>query len=48
MLKNISPFKRVFFSGNKPIIAKEVTDFPEPDSPTIPSISFSEISKEIL
>ncbi len=48
VLKNISPFKKVFFSGNKPIIAKEVTDFPEPDSPTIPSISFSEIPKEIL
>ena len=32
--------KRVFFFGNNPKIAKEETDFPEPDSPTIPSISF--------
>ena len=47
VLKNISPFKRVFFSGNKPMIAKEVTDFPEPDSPTTPRISFLLICREI-
>ena len=26
--------------GNNPKTAKEVSDFPEPDSPTIPRISF--------
>ena len=33
---------------NKPKIAKVVTDFPEPDSPTIPKISFSFRLKEML
>jgi hypothetical protein len=31
--------------GNKPIVANEVTDFPEPDSPTMPRISFGKTEK---
>ena len=34
--------------GNKPKIAKEETDFPDPDSPTIPNISFLFRPYEIL
>ena len=41
------PFTLVFCAANKRIIAKEVTDFPEPDSPTIPTILPLGISNEI-
>lgn len=43
----ILPDNLVCFFGNKPIIESEDTDFPEPDSPTIPRISFSKTSKEM-
>ena len=36
------------FFGSKPKMANEDTDFPEPDSPTIPKISFSFRLKDIL
>lgn len=34
--------------GNSPSIANDDTDFPEPDSPTIPKISFSSRWYEML
>ena len=38
----------VLFFGNNFRIANAVTDFPLPDSPTIPRISFSNTSKLML
>lgn len=46
-LNKTAPLIWVFFLGSKPIIAKEVTDLPEPDSPTIPTISFSLTENEM-
>ena len=42
----ILPEVSQFFLGSNPKIAKLDTDFPLPDSPTIPSISFVFKSKE--
>ena len=36
------------FFGSKFIIAKDDTDFPDPDSPTIPIISFSNSSNDMF
>jgi hypothetical protein len=37
-LKRASPLVIVFFFELRPMIVRQVTLFPEPDSPTIPSV----------
>jgi len=38
-LKRASPLVIVFFFALRPMIVRQVTLLPEPDSPTIPSVS---------
>ena len=47
-LKFIEPSEKVFFKLKRFKIDKAVIDFPLPDSPTIPSVSFLFRSKETL
>ena len=37
-LKSASPLEIVFFFEFRPMIVRQVTDLPEPDSPTIPRV----------